>query len=235
LTKHGTAESVRAFISYAHSDRTHAGQANTLLTNVGISAFLAHEDLEVSDEWQNRLLEELSRCDLFVALFSKNYLASSWAQQESGFIVSRLSRVTVAPVSLDGTRSQGFLSHIQSPMVGPDGITRALLIEPLASRFPRTILPNLIAQASKARSFRRAEELIQPLVRFFTLFTSSEAQAFADGATSNPQIWAAAECRDEYLPAFIRIHRNNVHSESIRRLEYQIEHGTCYRPDAEER
>jgi TIR domain len=133
-------KAVHAFISYAHVDRAYAGQTQSLLREFGVSAFLAHEDLEVSDEWCTRLLLELAHCDLFVALFSKHYLASTWAQQESGFIASRLREVVVAPLSLDGTRSAGFLAHIQSPSVGPDGVTRALLVQPLAPRFPRVIL-----------------------------------------------------------------------------------------------
>jgi hypothetical protein len=59
---------VRAFISYAHHDRGFAGQAQRLLAAVGIDAFLAHEDLEVSEEWRGRLLQELGRCHLFVQL-----------------------------------------------------------------------------------------------------------------------------------------------------------------------
>jgi hypothetical protein len=94
--------------------RAFAGQTQTVLGEVGISAFLAHEDLEVSDEWRDCLLRELAQCQLFVPLLSKHYLLSTWAQQESGFIVSRLQEVVVAPLSLDGTRSGGFLSHLQT-------------------------------------------------------------------------------------------------------------------------
>jgi hypothetical protein len=76
-------QQVRAFISYAHVDRLLAGQAQTVLGEVGISAFLAHEDLEVSDEWRECLLRELAQCQLFVPLLSKHYLSSTWAQQAS--------------------------------------------------------------------------------------------------------------------------------------------------------
>jgi hypothetical protein len=124
---------VRAFISYAHADRHRAGEAKTLLDGAGFSSFLAHEDLEVSDEWRDCLVKELKACDLFVALLSKAYMASVWAVQESGFIASRLPGVTVAPLSLDGTRSSGFVHHFQSPSVGPEPITRKILIEPLTA------------------------------------------------------------------------------------------------------
>src|SRR5690606_12103029 len=85
------------------------------------------------------LLQELARCHLFVQLLSQHYLASTWAQHEAGYIVSRLSDgVVVAPLSIDGTRAGGFLGHIQSPSVGGNGITQVLLVEPLVPRYPRT-------------------------------------------------------------------------------------------------
>ena len=69
---------VKAFISYSHEDRVHGGQAKTALAEVCIVSFLAHEDLNVSDEWRERILEELRQCDLFVPLLSANFLASKW-------------------------------------------------------------------------------------------------------------------------------------------------------------
>ena len=53
-----------AFISYSHADREYGAQAKGVLAEFDIEAFLAHEDLEVSEEWQARILVELRRCDL---------------------------------------------------------------------------------------------------------------------------------------------------------------------------
>ena len=59
---------VTAFVSYSHVDRKFGQQAKDVLGEVGIDAFLAHEDLETSEEWRDRILSELCRCDLFVPL-----------------------------------------------------------------------------------------------------------------------------------------------------------------------
>lgn len=221
---------VRAFISHAHDDRAAAGQAQQVLRDAGISPFLAHEDLEVSDDWPARILLELGACDLFVPLLSKSFVSSTWAQQEAGFIVSRLPGVVVAPLSLDGTRIGGFLAHIQCPSVR-GGITQSLLVEPLISRFPRTILPRLIATAVKAGSFRHAEALISPLVRFFPVFSLEEATAFAEGAIGNGQIWFASRCRSEYLPEFLRIQGSALAPKTLLALTHQVEHGEWHREE----
>ena len=201
-----------------------------MLSEVGIDAFLAHEDLEVSEEWQERILEELRRCNLFVPLLSASFIQSKWAPQEVGIIVSRLPGVTIAPLSIDGTRSFGFISQIQSPTIPAEGITRELLVVPLARKLPRDVLPGLIKIASEARSFRSAEGRMKPLVPFFNEFTPEEVQALADASVANGQIWDAMLCSHEYLPALIRMRGGDIKPETLRALEYQLKHGTWYIP-----
>ena len=194
---------MRAFISYSHADRQYGAQAKAVLAEVGIDAFLAHDDLEVTDEWRARILDELRSCDLFVPLLSTKFLESKWAPQETGFIVSR-PEVIIAPLSIDGTVPFGFIGHIQSSKIPAGGITRELLVVPLARRQPRQILPRLIQVAVDAGSFRDAEAKMRPLVPFFAELTPSEAQALAEGSVENGQIWDAALCRREYLPELVR-------------------------------
>ena len=116
-------------------------------------AFLAHDDLEVSEEWRKRILIELQQCDLFVPILSRCFLESDCASQEVGVIVSR-DDVVVAPLSIDATVPRGFISHVQSRRIPESGITRQLLVEPLAAKFPRIILPGLIGLVALAGSFR---------------------------------------------------------------------------------
>jgi len=221
---------VRAFISYSHVDRKYGAQAKNVLAEIGIEAFLAHEDLKVSEAWRERILDELRRCDLFVPLLSKSFLESQWAPQESGFMASRPD-VVIAPLSIDGTTPFGFMSSVQSRFIADGTITRELLVEPLVTRMPRKILPALIRIAGAAKSFRDAEAKMRPLLGHFSSFTKEEAQALADAAVSNVQIWDAALCRTEYLPELIRVQGRNLKRKTLRALKYQLENGRWYRGD----
>ena len=214
---------VTAFVSYSHVDREYGGQLKLVLGEVGIDAFLAHEDLETSEEWQQRIASELRRCDIFVPLLSNNFVKSEWAPQETGFIALSRPEVIIAPLSIDGTTPFGFFANIQSSRIGYDGITRELLIEPLTKRFPRKILPGLIRIAGEAGSFRHAEKLMRPLVPLFSMFTAKEAQALAEAAVRNGQIWSASLCRGQYLPEFIRVQGSNLNPETLHALQYQVE------------
>jgi hypothetical protein len=216
-----------AFISYSHEDAEYAGQAKRVLAEVSINAFLAHEDLNVSEQWRERILEELRRCDLFVALFSAHFLSSIWGLQEVGFIVAR-PEVMVAPLSIDGTVPCGFVSHLQSRRIPRDGISRALLVEPLAAHRPRMILPGLIRIAGDAGGYREAEARMRPLVPLFPIFTTAEAEALASASVSNGQIWGAQRCRGEYLPELIRVQGANLKPETLRALQYQVENDEWY-------
>ncbi len=216
-----------AFISYSHADRQYGAQAKAVLTEVGIGSFLAHEDLEVSDEWRECILAELRRCDIFVPLLSANFVASRWAPQEAGFIISR-PEVAIAPLSIDGTTPFGFLSHLQSRLIPKEGITRQLLVEPLARRIPRKILPGLIRIASDAGSFRSAETRMAPLVPLFPIMTPDEAQALAEASVRNGQIWSAGLCRTEYLPELIRTQGEKIDPKTLRVLRYQVENDGWY-------
>ena len=46
---------VTAFVSYSHVDRKFGHQAKDVLGEVGIDAFLAHEDMETSEQWREPL------------------------------------------------------------------------------------------------------------------------------------------------------------------------------------
>ena len=96
--------------------------------------------------------------------------------------------------------------------------------------FPRVILPYLIGLVRAATSFRDAEIRMHPLVPLFDLLTNSEAQSLAEAATSNGQVWSANRCRKQYLPAFIRVHQDNIEVETLRALKYQVENDRWY-PD----
>lgn len=228
--KKGVIPKATAFISYSHTDRKFGADAKSVLAEVGIEAFLAHDDLHVSDEWRERILEELKRCDMFVPLLSANFIASKWAPQEVGFIISR-PEVTIAPISLDGTTPFGFISHVQSRTISNGGITRELLVLPLVRRMPRAVLPGLIQITAKAGSFRTAETLMASLVEYFQIFTPDEAQALAAAAVENGQIWLAHLCKTQYLPEFLHHQATNINPKTLRALNHQIERGEWYNGD----
>jgi hypothetical protein len=70
---------------------------------------------------------------------------------------------------------------------------------------------------------------MRALVPLFPLFTKREAQALAELAVRNGQIWSASACRTEYLPEFMRVLGRRVESATLAALKYQVDNDERYR------
>lgn len=200
---------MQAFVSYSVEDKAMGGAVKAALEGHGFRSFLAHEDLQVSEEWKQRILEELQQVDVFVALLSKSFVASRWCAQEVGFIVSRPD-VLIIPISLDGTTPYGFISHLQGIRIREEYQIASLLEEVLFRRRPRLMIPKQIDKVRRAGSYRGAEALVRPLVPHFAKFSDDEVDAFAAAAAGNREVWDAGACRDEYIPEFVRTNRSRL-------------------------
>jgi TIR domain len=225
-----TPPAVAAFISYSHEDRRYAAQLKQVLGAFGIGAFMAHEDIDVSHQWRDRIIEELKRCDLFVALLSKNFMASKWAPQEVGFIVSR-PEVKIIPISLDDTVAFGFINHIQSKRVSTDGVTNDFLLPALLHHFPRALFWHLIGAIANANSFRSGEAALKRIVPHFADLTVAEVKTLTEHCVKNSQIWDAGDCFKIYLPALIKARGKDMGVKNRRALTYQIKNHAWYIPE----
>jgi hypothetical protein len=94
-----------------------AGALRALLAECGAGSFLAHEDIDVSQEWRERILNELKVCNVFIPLLSRHFRESEWASQEIGLAYSR-ANVLLIPLSTDGTMPFGFIKHLQGKPFG---------------------------------------------------------------------------------------------------------------------
>ncbi len=219
----------KVFISYATADKQIAGRIKLALSAIGVDAFLAHEDIRVSEEWKHRILQELREMDVFIPVLSAAFKASDWAPQETGAAAAR-DGVVMIPLCVDATIPFGFIDHIQGKRLPEDGrIPDDFVVLPVSCRFPRSVIPQLIDDLKDARSFRGAEALMVPLVPFFGTFTNEEANAFAIASINNGQIWDAGDCATEYLPAFLTECASQLDTEVREALEYQLTNRTWYR------
>jgi hypothetical protein len=101
---------------------------------------MAHQHIEVSEEWRLEILKQLAAADLFIAILSANYYASIWCKQESGIAAFR--GMTVIPLSIDDSIPQGFIAHIQSTRIDPQAPTlRRRAVGDYGTRARHTFFP----------------------------------------------------------------------------------------------
>lgn len=110
-SKYWLLDHFRVFISHVHTAKQSAANLKFSLQNYGLSAFVAHDDIYVSDEWREEIVKALMSMDAMVAILTKDFSASKWTDQEVGFAVCR--DVLVVPLN-KGVIPYGFIEKYQA-------------------------------------------------------------------------------------------------------------------------
>jgi TIR domain len=101
----------RLFLSHKSEVKKETAELKEKLGLFGVSAFVAHEDIEPSRTWLAEIENALHSMDAFAALVTENFHDSDWTDQEVGFALAR--RVPVIAVKL-GRDPYGFLGKFQA-------------------------------------------------------------------------------------------------------------------------
>lgn len=107
-------ERVEVFLSYSHNDRVLAGKIAAFLRGREIDVFLAHEDIEISEEWKNEIFKHLGSCAVLLALLTPSFEKSVWTNQETGYMLGRRNgKVVPLIVEESDLKRIGFLEALQ--------------------------------------------------------------------------------------------------------------------------
>jgi len=221
---------MKAFISYSTREKSHGGRIKAIFDELGIESFLAHEDLNVSEEWERRILSEVKSCQIFVPLLSSMFKESDWCSQETGIIVNRRG-VLVIPLSIDGVMPYGFISHIQGHSLTGDDVDKEVILNAIGKKWPTKIIDLLMPTMERVFSFREAESVMNPFRPYFAYFSPEQANRFARLSVANGQIWSAHLCRREYMPEFLAHNEDKIESNTLAALKYQIDNQSWYRDE----
>ena len=101
----------RVFISHLSADKEKATRLRATLSPYGITAFVAHDDIEPTLEWQVQIERALHSMELFVSIHTKGAKDSIWMQQEIGFAVAKGVKIIALRMGEDPT---GFISKHQA-------------------------------------------------------------------------------------------------------------------------
>lgn len=83
------AEHVRVFLSHKSSIKQETARLKKSFDRCGVASFVAHEDIEPTQEWPREIERALFSMDALVALLSKDYHDSDWTDQEVGVAIGR--------------------------------------------------------------------------------------------------------------------------------------------------
>ena len=93
---------LRLFLSHISKFKAETSALSSGLDSYGISAFVAHEDIEPTKEWEEEIRLALTTCDALACLLRDGFKESKWADQEVGFAIGR--GILVVPIRLAARR-----------------------------------------------------------------------------------------------------------------------------------
>lgn len=155
---------LRLFISHVSAYKVEVGQLKWDLATIGISGFVAHEDIEPSSEWEDGIVLALRTAQAAAALLTPDFHDSKWTDQEMGAAMAR--GVVVIPVKL-GMTPYGFVGRYQA-MPGsldrPEEIADRMFT--ILSQRPSTLpamREGLVAALERANTFKAARKVTRLL------------------------------------------------------------------------
>ncbi len=100
----------RLFLSHVSTSKKLAHELKEDLLKYGVSAFVAHDDIEPTSEWQLKIEEALQSMEALTAIITKDFQSSFWCDQETGIAIGL--KKLVVPVRM-GADPHGFLGKYQ--------------------------------------------------------------------------------------------------------------------------
>jgi hypothetical protein len=178
----------RLFLSHLASFKSTAGLLQGALKRFGISAFVAHVDIEPTREWQDEIEAALHSMDALSVILMPGVKESNWIDQEVGVAVGR--DVLVVPV-IRGLDPYGFIAKYQ----GFQGTGRTVMdvatglfdILAKSSRTRSRVLSCLVATALGAPSEAAAIDRLESLNRVSDL-PRGYVEQLRDGAMQSPLV-----------------------------------------------
>jgi hypothetical protein len=190
------------FISHHHKDKEIASHIKSELRDFGIDTFVAHEDINPTEEWEEVILEKLRHCNAILLLLTSNFEDSKWTDQETGFAIA-LNKLII-PVKIN-IELYEFVSRYQALSWGAnveDNLKK--LIELLVDK--KLISIDMLIQGFiMSNSYKEANMRSELLTEVTTSFSPEQINILADAAIKNSQINEAWDAKKGSVKYFLSI------------------------------
>lgn len=206
------------FISHSTKDLKNVMKLVNALSCYGLSAFVAHKDIQLSEEWAKEIEDQLSKCKVFIAFLTANFKTSEWCCQEAGVAYS--NNLKIIPLNCDGTtNSYGFLSKFQTrPLIFEEddqnpyamlklrkdvlNIVNVILSEKEIIEFTRSSILNRVGEI---HSFHDSECIFSLIPKLEPL-TEEEVKRLIKLSVTNNQIYGAGSAQEPLKKIISKYH-----------------------------
>ncbi|SOC20490.1 TIR domain-containing protein [Rhodobacter sp. JA431] len=187
---------LRVFISHLSAHKVFASEVQGALSSFGICAFVAHEDIEPTADWQDEIEKALRTCDALVALLHSEFDRSTWTDQEVGYGIGRgvpvfSVRLGMSPYGLFG-RKQAFNGNGKEASEIAKELFEAYLVHPKTHDKMADVV---VGQFTESASFADAKSRMA-LVEQLNIWKPEYKKLLRDAVEKNSQVrhsWGVPE------------------------------------------
>ncbi|MCX7015139.1 MAG: toll/interleukin-1 receptor domain-containing protein [Candidatus Sumerlaeota bacterium] len=194
----------RLFLSHVSEHKIAVSRLKGELEHRGVAAFVAHEDIAPSLEWQREIELALRSMQALVALITPDFHGSLWTDQELGWALGRgilliPVRLGVDPYGL-ANKYQGVNGILEQPAQLAKSLVSALLYNEQTHGAMRR---SLVSAFVHATSPEMAQTLCSHIVKVAD-FTEEERATLVQACNENGQVSEAFGVRESIFEAIGR-------------------------------
>jgi hypothetical protein len=155
----------RLFISHTSANRDSAHRLKQAVSEYNVAAFVAHDDIEPTTEWEAEIERALRTMDALAAIISPDFFESRWCDQEVGFAFGRSK--LVVPICKDAIphgflgKYQGFKAQGLLPSAVADKLTDILVGHSLTAQRMADALVERMANSGSWDISKRTMALLE--------------------------------------------------------------------------
>lgn len=182
----------RLFISHTSANKESAHRLKEGLAPYHVAAFVAHDDIEPTKEWEAEIERALRTTDALAAIITADFIPSRWCDQEVGYALGRgklvlpLCKETVIPHGFlgkyQGCKTQGLVASVVAEQV-----YNLLLSNELTTQRMTDAIVDRVATSGSFDTTRQAVKLLEKLPRL----NNAQVTKLVKASESNRQIFNA--------------------------------------------
>lgn len=220
-----SSKSIRIFISHSSLDKNVAGTIKQILeTYFGFEVFVAHDDIEPTAVWTDRILEELVSTDVVLALLTENFKNSNFTDQECGYALALKKYIIPVKISIN---PYGFIGKFQAlPFKILSNHTESWItfcrkiVETINTHelFAGKVTDLLIKALKNSYSFDTTIKIIK-LLREISPFTEIQANDILKAYFTNNQISSEGYHVPYFMNNLIKLYKDKLDKNLLLRYE----------------
>jgi len=178
----------RLFLTHCASYKAPVAKLQTALAGRGISAFVAHADIEPTKEWEEEIERALQTMEALAAMLTSDFPQSRWCDQEVGIALGQGKLVIPVKVDIDPYGFLGKHQALRAPRDAPE-VTAPAILDILLKHPGTTVsMTNAVVGAfADAWNFATAKTLVGVL-EALPKVSKEQASIIAQAVQENGQV-----------------------------------------------